>query len=83
MDTDHLCKGHHMGLEKKFTKKKEEGTENYQKAHHPEKHWHRFSNEVACKINFSTCRGTVRGTSGLKSRPRIRGCHYEPHTRFR
>ena len=44
---------------------------NYQKAHHPEKHWHRFSNEVACKINFSTCMDTVRTTSGLKSLPGV------------
>jgi len=26
----------------------------YQNAHHPEKHWQRFSNEVACRISLST-----------------------------
>ena len=60
------------GLRKKQTR------ENYQKAHHPEKHWHRFSNEVACNINFSTCMDTVRTTSGLKSRPGNTDCHYCP-----
>ena len=54
----------------------------YQKAHHPEKHWQRFSKEVACKINFSTCMGTVRTTSGLKSRPGNSECHYQPHALF-
>ena len=52
-------------------RRKRRTEKNYQKAHHPEKHWHRFSNEVACRINFSTCMGTVRTTSGLKSRPRV------------
>ena len=43
----------------------------HQKAHQPEKHWHRFSNAVACSINLSTCAGTVRDTSELKSRPKV------------
>lgn len=37
--------------------------------YHPENSWHRFSKDVACLINLSTCAVTDKDTSGLKSRP--------------
>ena len=36
--------------------------------HHPEKHWHRFSSDVACRMSLSTCSDTVSGSS-VKSLP--------------
>jgi hypothetical protein len=41
----------------------------HQNAHHPEKHWQRFSIDVACSINLSTCASILSTVSGLKSRP--------------
>ena len=48
--------------------------QDYQKAHHPEKHRDRFSKTVACSISFWTCSLTDKATSGLKSRPVILCC---------
>ena len=38
--------------------------------YHPEKHWHRFSIEVAWRISLSTWADTSRGFGVPKSRPR-------------